>query len=175
MSAAESWCAIPGFPGYEASSEGQIRSWHRNGPRLLSPFVSHGYLRVTLVPPDGRKHKRAVHTLVALAHVDPFPEEGHEVAHLDGDRQNCAAWNLAWVSHAENCAHKAGHGTLRVGDNHPSTRLTSELRERAFAAIRAGESAASVARAYEVTAGYLRRLYAQHSDRLELDAIDCPI
>lgn len=171
---AETWAAIPGFPGYEASSEGQIRSWHRGEARLLSPFVSHGYLRVTLVTRDGRRHKRAVHTLVALAHVDPFPDCGHEVAHLDGDRTNCAAWNLAWVSHQENCAHKRGHGTLRFGDNHPSTRLTSELRERAFALIRSGEPAASVARAFEVSASYLRRIYARHVERLELDAFDCP-
>lgn len=162
----ETWAVIPGFPHYEASTHGRIRSHHREEPQLLSPFVSHGYLRVSVSAPDGTRHKRAVHTLVALAHIDAEPAPGLEVAHLDGDRANCAASNLRWVTHTENCAHKASHGTLLAGDAHPATKITAELRERVRREIRCGTSVAAVARSVGVSAGYLRKAHVRWGGEL---------
>lgn len=79
------------------------------------------------------------------------------------------------MSHEENCAHKRGHGTLRFGDNHPSTKLPSDARERAFSAIRRGEPVSAVARVYGVTASYLRRIYGRWLEDVEAEELGLPI
>lgn len=114
---------IPGAPGYEAGSDGSIRSVERmivkaDGrggsylsrmkARLLKPWIAgYGYRYVQLGA-DGPKG--AVHRFVCLA-FHGMPQAGQEVAHLDGDCLNNAAENLAWVTHSENEKHKQAHGT----------------------------------------------------------------
>lgn len=122
---------IPEFAGsYDVSECGVVRSLLRGGSRRTRPvtmktFVdAGGYLRVTLSRPGmrscdpGGRLKVGVHRLVALAWIDPFPEDDLVVAHLDGDKRNVHRTNLAWTTQAENCAHKAEHGTLITGDDH---------------------------------------------------------
>lgn len=85
---------IPGFPGYEASSSGDIF-----GPegRLSPRKDADGYERVDLRR-DGVRYTRFVHTLVEKAFGGP----GKEVDHNDGNRTNNTAKNLESVSHDEN-------------------------------------------------------------------------
>lgn len=110
----EMWRDIPGYPGYQASREGQIRSidreWqqlskqgtlhtHRIKGRVLKPAPSQsGHL--TLVP--GRAHGTTnVHKLVALAFHGLCPE-GKEVMHLDEDETNNRPLNLQYGTRGEN-------------------------------------------------------------------------
>ena len=96
----EQWRPIPGHRGYEASTEGHIRSVDRrlrNGRRLGGVVLGHhrdkdGYPRVKI---RGRMY--GVHVLVQLAFAGP-----PEVRHLDGDRSNCKPENLAYGSRVEN-------------------------------------------------------------------------
>jgi len=96
----ETWRRIPVHPGYEASSEGRVRSVDRTlsdgrqaGGVVLSPWLDKdGYPTVRL----GRKNQQ-VHVLVCLAFHGP-----PEVRHLDGNRRNGKPGNLAWGSHKEN-------------------------------------------------------------------------
>jgi hypothetical protein len=86
----EAWRDIPGFPGYQASSLGRVRS-----PRkVLSQYRSNkGYFLVTI---DGTgNHNRAVHVLVARA-FHGEPPEGSEVAHDDGDKDNNRPGNVLY-------------------------------------------------------------------------------
>jgi hypothetical protein len=57
----------------------------------------------------GARRTTAVHRLVALVFCEG---EGEVVRHLDGDKTNNAATNLAWGSYADNEADKVGHGTV---------------------------------------------------------------
>jgi HNH endonuclease/NUMOD4 motif len=110
----ESWRDIPGYPGYQASSEGRIRSvdrewWqaskrgtkylHKMKGRILRAAPSRsGHL--TLVP--GRSAGTTnVHTLVALAFLGARPE-GMEVMHLDEDETNNASDNLQYGTRGQN-------------------------------------------------------------------------
>lgn len=93
---------------------------------MLRPFYSHGYARVNIRDADGRNYKPVVHRLVALVFLGPPPSPSHEVAHIDGDRLNCCQDNLRWTTHAENCRHKDGHGTLYRGEDIASSKLTED-------------------------------------------------
>jgi hypothetical protein len=115
----EQWLPVLGYEGlYEVSSAGQIRSLDRPGKRgqvrrsrilALHPNPGSGYLEAGLSV-DGRTRTRRVHQLVAAAFIGPRPP-GREVRHLDGDKLNNQAGNLAYSSHSENCLDKGRHGT----------------------------------------------------------------
>ena len=152
--------AIPGFFGYyDVNEVGVVRSLARGGrpfsrskPRVMKPFVDGGgYLRVTLRRPGkkssdpGGRLKAGVHRLVALAHIDPFPDDDLEVAHKDGDKLNVRASNLEWITHAENCSNKEAHGTLITGDDHPNATPLSVCVEAMRLFVNRGAMQAEVA------------------------------
>lgn len=103
------WRDIPGYPGYQVSNLGRVRSVDRvvktlRGERryrgkILKPGVaSHNYLTVAI----GKDNSMSVHVLVALAFIGPAPFEGAEVRHLDDVRTNNFDFNLAWGSRGDN-------------------------------------------------------------------------
>lgn len=81
--------------------------------RLLTPQpVPGGYLRVQLW--RGGKVKNALlHVLVARAFLEPPPGRGYEVNHDDGNKHNCAASNLEWMTRPENMRHAYRTGLRR--------------------------------------------------------------
>jgi hypothetical protein len=116
----EEWRSVPGFPNYEVSGLGRVRSldcmkW--GGPRagyylkkgrILRPgLVSNGYPTVMLGREGGT---RTVHSLVAEAFIGPRLE-GQEVRHKDGDRTNPKAANLEYGTRGDNVKDAFKHGT----------------------------------------------------------------
>lgn len=89
------WKSVDGFPGYEVSADGQVRS---PSGRVLMPQRNgrYGYLKVAL----GRSNQRYIHRLVAAAFIGPV--EGMDVDHIDGDTANNVVTNLRILTHAEN-------------------------------------------------------------------------
>lgn len=115
----EEWRDIPGFPGYQASSLGRVRS-----PRkVLSQYLSNrGYFLVTI---DGEgNHNRTVHGLVARA-FHGEPPEGFEVAHDDGDKANNREGNVLYKTRSLNRWDMDRHGTLPHGERHGMAKLTA--------------------------------------------------
>lgn len=131
------WRPVVGYEGlYEVSSLGEVRAIdrivprrtaeglvavHRRGGPLAEQF-DREYRRVALSR-DGRTKAYFVHCLVAEAFHGPRPP-GHEVAHRDGVRPNCAASNLRWLTRRENHAEKRRHGTAQTGERNPNRKLT---------------------------------------------------
>lgn len=107
MSGLELWAQIPGYPIYEASSSGRVRSINRvdarNHKRLgqvLKPMQSStGHLYVKLMQ-NGREKKRLVHRVVYETFVGAIPEN-YDIHHVDGNKHNNAIRNLKMVTHAE--------------------------------------------------------------------------
>ena len=100
------WKKIPGFDGYEASSDGQIRG--RKG--ALKPWdtpspgdTNRVYSKVGLYK-DGKRHRQFVHRLVCLAFHGAAPEGEGDVCHVNHSSQDNRASNLRWGSHASNIA-----------------------------------------------------------------------
>jgi hypothetical protein len=118
----EEWRAIPGFPLYEASNLGRVRSldrvvehrsrWgmiQRKMPgRILSDFNLKGYRGVSLVA-DGKMRKAGVHQAVCLAWIG-VPADGIVVNHIDGNKHNNHIENLEYITNSENVhhAHRTG-------------------------------------------------------------------
>jgi hypothetical protein len=113
FSPVEEWRPVSGFEGiYEISSEGRIRGVRRRGSAggLLTPSRhSAGYWQVTLSL-CGIPTKRTLHSLVAEAFIGPCPP-GQEVRHLDGQRENTLAVNLAYGTRSDNVQDAVSHGT----------------------------------------------------------------
>ena len=117
----ETFRPIPGFPTYEISESGIVRSVPRisvrsNGisanlrSRVLHPWrdPKTGYSRVCLSV-DGVDTLERVHRLVALTFIRVgLPAE--VVRHLNGDSTNNHFTNLAWGTESENQFDKVRHG-----------------------------------------------------------------
>lgn len=109
MESAEQWRPIPGFAGkYEASSLGRIRS---KRCVLKQRLNYRGYPVVELSKPPGSQES-LVHRLVASA-FHGVPTDGLECRHMDGNKTNNRAENLAWGTHSENAMDQVRHGTHR--------------------------------------------------------------
>jgi hypothetical protein len=100
----EEWKDIKGFPGYQVSSYGRVRSFksNRHGlcdtPHFLGTDInSNGYERVFL----GSNGRFFIHHLVAKEFI-PNPNEHPIVRHKDDDRSNNRADNLEWGTQADN-------------------------------------------------------------------------
>lgn len=112
------WRPVVGYEGkYEVSSDGQIRTLPRidsygrpvKGRLRTLSVVGNGYQLITMSS-DGKKAGRYVHVMVAEAFHGPGPH-GMEVRHLDGNKLNNRASNLAWGTSGENKLDMVRHGS----------------------------------------------------------------
>jgi hypothetical protein len=146
----EEWRPVPGYEGlYEVSSLGRIRSLYRGGRYLSTKGTDESGYAVVSLTRGGCRHTYTLHRLVCRAFRGEPNVLHREAAHLDGDKTNCCASNLKWVSRAENEYHKRFHGTHQAGRG--SAKLSETdipvIRERG----RAGEGATAIARDYPVS------------------------
>lgn len=151
------WRWIADYPDYMVSSQGDVRHRRVNSPFLLGDTDPKGYRRVAL----GGRHKR-IARLVCESFHGPCPT-GHECAHLDGNKHNNSADNLAWVTRSENQRHSVAHGThVRPspprGELQAHAKLTAaqvrEMRTKADA----GVSRRTLAREYGVSTTQAHRI-----------------
>lgn len=115
----EHWVPSPRSNSYLISSYGKVRHI-----RSANPVKSHrdlrGYHQICF-------HNKTIKlaTLVAEAFYGP-KAAGMHVAHLDGNKENNHAFNLAYVTPKENAAHKSLHGTNLVGERHHAAKLSAD-------------------------------------------------
>lgn len=134
----EEWRDIPGYPGYQASSLGRIRSLDRldtlpggfarkRKGRILRGCKFHGKQGYLAYTPSVNSVVTTIsgHRLVMLAFAGP-PKEGQIVCHCDGDGSNNAVSNLRYGTHKENEADKERHGTKLLGEAVSAAKLTDE-------------------------------------------------
>lgn len=116
----ETWRPVPGFPGYEVSDAGRVRS-----PRkVLKPLLgSTGYYFVHLWK-GSKLHRRAIHRLVLFAFVGDRP--GLDGCHNSGDKLDNRLSNLRWDTRSANVLDMVRHGT------HNNARKTHCLRGHPF-------------------------------------------
>jgi len=139
--AEELWRPVAGFPGYEVSSMGRLRSWKplRMGaelpihPRELKLDGSTKYLAINLIGLRGERARRSVHRLVLEAFVGPCPR-GLQACHNNGNARDNRASNLRWDTSKGNHADRAVHGTLTTGERNPNSKLNADIVREARAA-----------------------------------------
>ena len=108
----EQWKKILGYPDYEISNTGLVKSTRFD--RILAPAKSgNNYLYVNLVH-NKRKKTTAIHKLV-IEHFGPeIPEENLVVDHKDKNKQNNHISNLEWVTVSENTARGYGNADKKA-------------------------------------------------------------
>lgn len=118
----EKWKDIAGFPGYQISDQGNVRSfWKRKHyptgygsyhylsetPKLMSSSDDgNGYQKIMLYSKNnGRRYCKKIHRLVAEAFL-PTPENSYDtVDHIQSGRYgklNNSVSNLRWIPRREN-------------------------------------------------------------------------
>lgn len=129
----EVWMPVCGYEDtYAASDLGRIKmigkTWinagisKRSGERLLKPFLSRGYYRVSLLK-GAEINKFQVHRLVCQAFYQN-PENKIQVNHKNGVKLDNRAVNLEWVTPSENQfhAHETGLNVSVRGSYHPNSK-----------------------------------------------------
>ena len=139
------WKAIPAYPAYEVSDEGQVRSM-KTGRIIQARLDSHGYLQVSLSPKAERVRKRArIHRLVATAFLGVCPS-GKQTNHRNGIKTDNHPTNLEYVTPGENNRHALSTG-LRVlprGEHHCRSKLRDSQIPEVFQLRQQGRSLQSI-------------------------------
>lgn len=95
-------------PNYGVTPSGQVYSYAKN--KYLTPVYSWGvgYPMVNLKS-NGKQKLYYIHRLVAMTFI-PNPDNKREVNHINGNKRDCRAENLEWVSSSENIQHAYNNG-----------------------------------------------------------------
>lgn len=136
----EQWKDILGFPGYEVSDHGRVRSFWRHvrikgkqgiecivdqfPQRVLKGGISNGYPSVTMTK-GGKICGKKIHRLVLEAFVGPCPQ-GCESCHNDGIRTHNYSSNLRWDTCKRNNCDKVRHGTNNAGSKNSRSKITED-------------------------------------------------
>lgn len=95
------WKEIPGFNGtYRINFLGMIEHIYKRGSKkIITPRMHNGHLVIRLTF-GGKRKEYLVHKLTAAAFLKPAPEE-YMLYHINGDRTDPAAGNLAYIKKSE--------------------------------------------------------------------------
>ena len=106
------------FHDYIVRADGRVFSllnWRGKLVHEIKPIPdTDGYLRARLTINSRRKPYK-IHRLVAEFFLEPRPSPQHELRHLDGDKTNNRADNLAWGTRKDNADDRERHGRTARG------------------------------------------------------------
>lgn len=120
---------IDGFPGYFIAADGRVLSclpWRGTFGRTLAQGRNKdGYRTVQVsVPGSRRSVVLFVHKLVAKHFLPRRPSHRHQLRHLNGNKDDNRAANLAWGTAKQNAADRAKHGRTACGERQGAAKLT---------------------------------------------------
>lgn len=152
---------IPGFPHYEVDVNGTVwstRNWRGYGRREITPVETNGgYLKVRLSTEGDGRVNRAVHRIVAETFLGPRPG-GAQIRHLNGDKKDNRAENLAWGTALENAGDREMHGNAPIGIRNPHSKLTDEDVSRIRSLHAEGRGYADIGRLMGIHKAHVRRI-----------------
>lgn len=152
----EIWKPIPQFPGYEASSEGRIRTTKTNTrckdpDGILGVRYSDGGRASLYLRRGGKAVGLLRAAVVCAAFHGARPGPGFEVDHIDLDPSHDVPSNLRWLERAQ---HKKRHAAERGSRWRPAAREAIRL-------INDGEDASAACEQAGIMYGRLRDLVRQ--------------
>jgi hypothetical protein len=161
----EIWKPIPGYPWYEVSNLGRIKSLSRpstyikNGVEITRIYKEkilqakdngQGYVPVTLTHEIKPNKQALVHRIVARVFLGKPPKNKRHVMHLDDVRHNNAATNLRWGSNKDNVDDKVAKCRQALGETNGHATLTESGVLRIKKLLDAGRSQKAVAAKFGV-------------------------
>lgn len=158
---------LPAFPDYEIFEDGSIERVRSVLNGAVGPIVGRvlnsGYRQFKLVDAVGSRRAVRANRLVCEAFHGAPPTDAHHAAHLNGDRLDNRASNLAWKTPIENATDRDAHGTTARGAKVKNQFGTSPLTEERVAAARASFRGARgdltrLSREYGVTRSAMARV-----------------
>lgn len=152
----DEWRAIPGWDGlYEISTAGHIRNVaRRRGTtpfKLMKPrMTKDGYAKIVLTR-NSVHSGFFIHRLVHITFIGEIPF-GHEVDHLDGNKQNNSLGNIEAVTKQENMrrSFESGRKSAR-GEGHGRAAFTEAQVLQIKSRLSLGERQNAIACEYGVT------------------------
>ena len=140
---------------YLISNYGRMWDNVSNQEKIPCPHTG-GYLKTKILyfSSDNQVDQLDVfmHRLVAFYFLY-FPHcENLQVNHISGIKTDNRVCNLEWVTPSQNMDHASKHGLLRVGEDHPRSKLTNEQVERVCQMIVEGKSNSEIAPLFGVDA-----------------------
>lgn len=120
----EHWKEIEGFPDYQVSDQGRVKSLKFGRERILKlRTTGYGYLDIKLWS-EGKYERKLIHRLVIEAFLEN-PDNKPECNHKNGIKTDNRLENLEWVTHSENMSHAYRTGlATNKGETHPRSKLT---------------------------------------------------
>jgi hypothetical protein len=159
----EEWRPMVGFPSYEVSDFGNVRSvpraaqdtrgWKRimPGRPMRANIVGGGYLGMALRL--GHECRRIyVHRAVAEAFIGPIPPK-YTINHRNGDKKDNRVCNLEICTYAANSLHARRVLMRGVGVGHPSAVHSAETIREADRLLKNGVGICETARRTGVSKG----------------------
>ncbi|WP_391558980.1 NUMOD4 domain-containing protein [Robertmurraya sp.] len=133
----EIWKDIEGYPGYQVSNMGCVKSlvkaYRRQEIILKGSPNTTGYILVQLYPEPRKRKSLLVHRLVMMTFQPNPAMEQLEVNHKDLDTTNNKMSNLEWVTEKENKAHYVASDKFKTviikvpkGEDQHLSKLTEE-------------------------------------------------
>lgn len=146
----EVWKTVEGFPDYQISNLGRVRSGIRKKGLLNQSRTSRGYKKVSLWR-NGAMKTGLIHRLVASAFL-PNPNDLTDVNHKDGNKQNNCVDNLEWSSRSTNQKHAYTHN-LYSRSNGSSKRLSRTEAMQVLSLRKSGMPQKEIAIQFGITEG----------------------
>lgn len=154
----ERWLSIAGWPGYEVSSFGRVRSFKHRVPLLVKQQMSsNGYKTIGVSNSAAQQKTLMTHRLVCEAfHGQPSP--GLVARHLNGDKLDNRAVNMGWGTYPENVRDMFRHGRGQINETHWNARLSdqqvADIRDKAAH----GAAYKELSDEYGISYGYAREI-----------------
>lgn len=160
----EIWKPLENYEGlYEISNLGRVKALVKRGLnreliRRSFKDVSTGYKTIQFTKNNVPLTLR-VHRLVAKAFI-PNPDNKPVVNHKDGDKMNCAASNLEWMTYSENTLHSFKNGLQKkiFGDKNYITKIKDQDVLKIRELINQGETNKEIAKIYAVNPSQISRI-----------------
>lgn len=134
---------VDGFPNYVVSERGEVFK------KLKGNCNTKGYilLHMRFGP---KKRIALLHRVIAEVFLGVPSGPKQVVRHLDGNKHNNAAENLAWGTQRENCQDTIAHGRTTRGVKSPRAKLTNEQVLKIRELLSHGDSHSKIAHEFKV-------------------------
>lgn len=99
----ERWVPAPGYPDYEVSDLGNVRTLPvlrglQVKKRVRIPTLQGFVMRIRLWTDDNKKKTVSLAPLILTAFGYPQPSKKHNLVHLNNDVEDCRLKNLRWMT-----------------------------------------------------------------------------